>query len=922
MENRTPTTRVTTFFAHRRHRFSDFWFLIIQARLLLCAVVIGFAFARGTRQGASISSIIAGAGIYLALIVALGFFTRSTLRRKRIRALPALLDVAFISYLVFLTGGERSVWYLLYIFPILSVSRYLSYEGSVLLALLAASGYAIAALNVSGPMSLSSLIVKSLILIGISVVAGNLSRTRRLKEDDLLALFREIDNAIINNVELNRILKMIVEAAVKFTESSLGQMVVFGEQPSVATVKSDPKQPDWNVESFANSFHATVRETKRHVSVLRIRQKKRNGNVEETSSNTKAYRYMLSAYVDDASNMPRSALFVPLSLNNELLGIVSLYSKGSFHYAEIDAIKLKGLAPALGIALKHSSEIEKTQRLKLLHTIGEELKVEQDVEKIFKTVVKLAANQLGSEEAALFVSGINEKKEILIRKEAVWGPTKDIAIELKKFEPPYSPGVSYVGEIFSTKEPIHPPEVPADTLHYDKYAATLPSKQVRHYIGVPVTIGDQVLGVLRVINKKSPTYDVKTGNVELAEAGFETADVELMQTIASQVASAIRSAKFLEVNRYYKELVENSPDPIIVLNEKGLIKVFNRACETIWGWSAEEVVGKHVTEYYESKEHAKKIGLLLEDPVENPDHRIQDFTARIKARNGEIIPIALSAALLRDANGKKVGSIGVFKDLRATQKLQEEKAKAERLATIGKMAHSVGHDVKHDIATALNFLDVLDDRAQGDKQFREIYALVKESLGEAIYKFQNLLLVGRPKTSDKKIIGAADVFLWVEASLRRRAQSRDVELQITSPDATKILNADIVELRQVLFNLFDNSIDAIEARRSQSANPERGRIVCEASAADGALKINWSDNGCGISPEELNDVFNAFVTSKRTGSGLGLFIVKNIVESHDGNVDIQSEVGKGTTFTIVIPLLQEPLSSLNSALGEHLSETT
>jgi PAS domain S-box-containing protein len=901
MDNGAPISQpLISLFAHRKGRFSDFWFLIFQARLLLCVVVVVFA----TVTMASLLRVIAGASIYLAINVGLGLLRRRTLRRKRIRVFPAVLDVAFTSYLVFLTGGESSVWYLLYIFPVLSVSRYLSYEGSVVLALMAALSYSSVALHVSGLASLPLVIIKSLILLGISFVAGNLSRTRKRKDDDLVDVFRKIDNAIIDNFEVERLLRMILESAVAFTESGLGQMTVSGEEQLsfFVSVKSDPKQPDWQVQALANRFQAMVRQSKQPLSVLQIKQKRRTDNVDVISHGKKAHIYVLNAYVDDSSNAPRSALFVPLVLNSEVRAIISLYSQDRFHYFDIDAVKLESLAPALGITLKHSSEIEKTQRLKLLHKVGEVLKVEQGLKEVFDTVVELTWTQLNSEEAALFVSDDIGKGDVQIRKVAVWGPTREIAEQLELFEPPYRPGESLVGEIFKSKQPRRLPEVPVSTLHYDKYSQTLPSKAVRHYIGVPIIIGDQVLGVLRVINKRSSAYSINAGNYELAEAGFDNEDLELMQTIASQVASAIRSAKFIEVHRYYQELVENSPDPIIVLDQKGFIKVFNRACEMIWGCSEDEAVGKHVSNYYESEEHAREIGGRLD---EDAGHRLQDFEARIKACNGGIIPISLSAALLYDAKDQKVGSIGVFKDLRAAQKLQEEKTNAERLATLGKLAHTVGHEIKHDIAVALNYIDVLAYEARDDADLSQAYREIQDSLGEAVDKFQNMLLVGRPRPPEIAVIGAADVFRLIEPSMRRRGEAVDVDLDITYPDENLELAADIGQLRQVFLNLFDNSLDAIDSKRMDNLDRAKGRIECVSESENGNLRIEWTDNGCGISMENLDTVFTPFVTSKATGNGLGLFIVRNIIEKHGGSVSVASGEGKRTTFTISLPLLRE-----------------
>jgi signal transduction histidine kinase len=242
--------------------------------------------------------------------------------------------------------------------------------------------------------------------------------------------------------------------------------------------------------------------------------------------------------------------------------------------------------------------------------------------------------------------------------------------------------------------------------------------------------------------------------------------------------------------------------------------------------------------------------------------------------------------------------------LRETQKLQEEKTNAERLATLGKLAHTVGHEIKHDIAVAVNYIDVLAYDVRGDRELSRIYHQVMASLTEAIDKFQNMLLIGRPRPPEKEVIVAADIFRLAE-SMQRRGESSDVELIVRGPDHAEHLEADIKQIRVVLSNLFDNSLDAIKSRRDNTGRTDRGRIECLGTAENGDLKIEWTDNGCGIPKDQIEKVFTAFVTSKATGNGLGLFIVKNIIENHGGRVMVESKEGTRTTFTITLPLLQE-----------------
>lgn len=897
----------------RKNRFSSFWFNIVKTRFLLCLILIASSLFIPKVPG---RNIIALTTIYILLITTFGLFKERTLHQKRVRVLPAIIDIGFASVLTYFTGGPSSPWFVLYFFPIISVSRYLSYEGSIPLAVLSITAYSSLILVDGDRIDFYSLTLKCMAFFGIALVAGNLTRARQPQEDNLIEIFKDIDNEILKNTETDKVLRLILEKAMAFTGSDMGQMKILGGQAQLAdTIISEnrSRKTEWNVAALAERYYEKVIASKKAFSIFTITGKKCDKERPKDRQDKGGHLiYVFVAHAEHSEEMPRSALFVPLILNERVRAIIALYSKNRLHYSQSEAIKLGSFAQLLGLVLKNSEMYQEIkERLRMLYEIAEQLKVEQGLSDIFRKVVDLACSRLNSEEAALFIW---DEENNNIKKEAVKGPSEETTAKLKHIEKPYKKGESLVGRIFENKElkhlsliggmlqdskHKHLSYVPAEVEHYDDYSKTLPSGKVHHYLGVPLIIGEEVLGVIRVINKRGPGYSVDDENFALSGKGFDEEDVELMQTIASQVASAIRSAKFIEVQHYYQELVENSPDPIIVLDRKGKVKVFNKACETIWGFKADEVIGDHVTSYYESEQQARAIGELLEN---SPNKRIRDYPSKLKSRRGEVIPILLSACLLFDKQGMETGSIGVFKDLRETIKLQEEKTNAERLATLGKLAHTVGHEIKHDIATALNYVDTLAYESTDDEELSEIYRDIQESLSEAIDKFQNMLMVGRPRLPEIERVGAEDIFRKVEATMRRRADSKKIEFLISYPDSDCEVNADVTQLRQVLINLFDNSIDAIETKKYNGAISEKGRIELSAQVSNGDLQIIWKDNGCGISPQKLQNIFTPFVTDKTTGNGLGLFIVKSIIENHDGNVSVDSVEGKETTFNIFLPL--------------------
>ena len=885
-------------FWDREKSFSSFWFEIVKTRFVLCALIIVFGLISPKIDDSHY--IFLSIFIYLAFNLSFGLFNSRTLRLKRFRIVPEIGDVAFISLIVHYAGGPDSSWFLLYLFPIMSVSRYLGYKGCITLATLSTVSYTVLNFYVSDvhPVDLKSFALRVLVFWGLAAVAGNLTRTRQIEEEKLMRVFEEIDKAILSRVEIDKVLSLIMTKAMEFTNSDMGQMMAVdsnGNEKRVITAVGQSQQYEWGITPLTESYSQKVIDSQKSMFIATIKRPR--------------LRRDLGPSYNSYWPMPRSALFVPLVLNSAVIGVIAVYSGKRFHYTKSEAIKLGGFAPLIALAQKSaelyrgiaSAAEERKDRLKMLRKIAVQLEAEQGLQDLFNRVVDLTYSQLNSEEAALFISGIEDERRIT--KVAVRGPSPAITRKLRSVERTYEIGQSLAGGVFQSKKPYHSNEVFPGVEYVDDYSQLLPSEKISHYVGVPLIIGEEVLGVIRVINKRSTTYSLERKIFELAAEGFDgDEDVELMQTIASQVSSAIRNAQFIETHSFFRNLVANSPDPIIVLDEKDRIKVFNNACEQILGLKFEEVKDNVVKNYYESKLQARKIGKLLLK-AKNSKYRIQNFEAGIRDAKAEIIPVSLSASLLFDKSGKRIGSIGIFKDLREIRRLQDEKTQAEKLAAIGKLTQTVGHDIKHHIATVKNYIEPLAYDCEDDELSRN-YEAIQDALNSAVYKLQNMLMTSAPKTPEKSIVRIDSVFQDLEESMRRRANGKNVEFLRENVRKDPRLMADTDQLRQVFSNLFDNSLDAIEKKRLTNAR-ENGSIELSAQVSGGWLRILWKDNGCGVSRQSLSRIFTPFFTNKETGNGLGLFIVKNVVENHGGNISVQSEEGEGTTFRINLPLLRE-----------------
>jgi len=831
---------------------------------------------------------------YIALNLILLVILRKRLHQKRMRILPELLDIVAISLLVAATGELKSAWFVLYLFPVMSAARFMGGVGIFALASFAGVGYGFATsiLNIGNEgASLLSFILRVLTLGGVSLTAANLARARDKGEAELVDAIERIDRLILADGDNDRVLRLILKTALKLTESDVCSMILVEGSRVTATF----------AEATTPTGTAPGAVEREKAAACRILQERFRHHALTKQPLALPQRSFFST-VAGALRMRAGDKLLPgrlvsLEIDHVRIGVFGVFTRRRFHYFTTnDLRRLASLAPLVAMTQKNAKLFRESRgRLELLYRIGRRLKEEYGLGEVFQVVVDLVRDQLGSEEAALFLR--DEKGEAL-EKKAVSGPDAETTECLREIERSYGPGQkSLTREVFDRKEPGLHNDIELGEVFADEYSRALPSAMTLHYLGVPLIIGDEVLGVIRVLNKKALDYEPKTGSARLALEGFRDDDLQLLTFIATQIAAAIRSAKFVEQKRYFENLVYTSPDPTIVVDNKGRVRNFNRACEEIWRRREQEVLGLDVAEFYPSLEHAKGIRHQLRN---EPSKVLRDFPTEIRGPDGERIPIRLSAALLVDYKGEALGSIGIFRDQRPILLLEEERIRTEKLAALGRLAQTASHDIKHDLGAILGFLPPLERKLRGDVDAAIAVRSIATAAEEALDKIQRMLLAARPKAPERQELSIKRELESFRQSVQQRAAATQVEFALVVPEEDVLISADVELLRQVFANLFGNSLDAI--RLARDSDPERRSHAIAAvleNTEDGAI-LSWRDDGCGMSAEVLSRAFTAFYTTKEGGSGLGLSVTKTIIENHGGEIAIDSEEGVGTTMRITL----------------------
>jgi signal transduction histidine kinase len=228
---------------------------------------------------------------------------------------------------------------------------------------------------------------------------------------------------------------------------------------------------------------------------------------------------------------------------------------------------------------------------------------------------------------------------------------------------------------------------------------------------------------------------------------------------------------------------------------------------------------------------------------------------------------------------------------------QEQLIQAEKLTSLGQLAASIAHEINNPLAGVLVYTQLLSKKVTGDAFKKEeslgYLSKIESEVGRCSRIIRNLLDFSRQTEPMLRLVDINYVIEQVLSMVGHQAQLQNVEIvKEFNPSLPKVM-ADFDQIQQIFTNLTLNAIQAM---------PEGGRLTLRSSAVDGEVRVDVQDTGYGISKENMGKLFTPFFTTKAKGKGvgLGLSVVHGIIERHKGRIKVQSEVGKGTTFSIYL----------------------
>lgn len=430
----------------------------------------------------------------------------------------------------------------------------------------------------------------------------------------------------------------------------------------------------------------------------------------------------------------------------------------------------------------------------------------------------------------------------------------------------------------------------ATKVHQVALETGLPLRQV---IALPMSIGRDLIGVLYVFRAHGGSFTLN--------------DRQILASFADQAAIAVHNAqlyrRLAQEKRRLDAILEYSADGVMIMDPGQRITVFNRALSELTGWPAAEAVGRHHDEVITWKRLDTELDLARAVAGGWPlaqDRRGQFplyVEGDLQRRNGGTVSAGITYAPLADREGRLVNIIASVRDITRFRE-------ADRLKST--FVSIVSHELKTPVATILGYAETLarPDAPWDPKTARELAETIKDEARRLDRLITDLLDVSRLQAG-ALLLAMEDVALDVLArrvAQRFQHQTDRHEIVVHFPDDFPLVKGDPMRLEQVLNNLVFNAI---------KYSPQGGRVRIRGQVRPDEVMITVTDEGIGIPATEQGHIFDAFYrvddrsTRKTGGAGLGLFLARAIVEAHDGHIWVESEPGKGSSFSFALPRISD-----------------
>jgi len=594
-----------------------------------------------------------------------------------------------------------------------------------------------------------------------------------------------------------------------------------------------------------------------------------------------------------------SVLVFPLEYKGQIIGAMNFGSKESNHFSDHHVAFLGSIAPGLAISIQNALLFEETKkRLDELTILYEIMKISAsslNLDVMLKEIIH-SLNSFFKFEAFGIALVEGNTGKLVIHPSFIGHPVN----EIEKLVLGLGKGIT--GWVAKEGIPLLINDVRSDS-RYIAYDENINSEMC-----VPLKIGQKVIGVIdaqcRALN------------------AFSEDDLRLLSIVGGQLATLIDNLHLLEEikgsEERYRTVVEGALDGVAVIGEDFKFKYVNERISEILRYSKNELIGMDFRDLLDQTNQQLVVDRYLRRQRGEavPPH----YEFSIMRKDGGIRDVEISSTIVRDSHGS-ANTICFLKDITERKKMEEQLLQAEKLRALAEMASGVAHDFNNALAAILGNTQLLLYTV-GDGELKETLKTIEKVAKDSAQTVRRLQDFTRKRVHQE--LHKVDMNAIVRDSIeitkpkwKDEAQSRGIRIEIVSNlGEIPSVSGSASELREMLTNMIFNAIEAM---------PEGGKIEIRTLEKKKKVHVAISDTGIGIGEEEKKKIFEPFFTTKPfTNTGLGLSMSYGIVKRFGGEIEVESKPGRGTTFTIILPIGGEgkeesiPPTAINKAKKAHI----
>jgi diguanylate cyclase (GGDEF)-like protein/PAS domain S-box-containing protein len=464
---------------------------------------------------------------------------------------------------------------------------------------------------------------------------------------------------------------------------------------------------------------------------------------------------------------------------------------------------------------------------------------------------------------------------------------------------------------------------------------------IKSIVAVPLFANDHIIGILYIDDFEPRNWTQR--------------EIEFITLLGLQAGYAIEKFRLIETisqtQNYLKNVLDNSADIIVTTDTEGRIVEFNKGAERILGYSKEDVIGTKAKEIWVRPEERDDILKILEK-----EGYISNYETQLVAKDGRDIDVSLTLSYILNSKKGILGTVGISKDITEKKKLERaieernlelqelnerlEQKVIERTKELEKANRelerssrlksqfiaTMSHELRTPLNSILGFSELLMDEVFGsltEKQKRYVNNIYNSG-NHLLQLINNILDIAKIESGKIELhyegFSVQQAISEVEAVIKSLFDRKRQSLSINIEDNVSAIKADRIKFKQIFYNLLSNAVKftpeggSISVQARLTRDEGRGMmdessidLASEASGRPSSIEISVTDTGIGIKKEDHERIFSEFeqvdssFSRRYEGTGLGLALTKKLVELHGGEIFVESEEGKGSTFTVILP---------------------